>query len=113
MDNLRRNSHRQRRPAKTCLAGKERQQDSGRRQSAAGDVDCSKSERGKKSVNAEKELSILKEKIEKMKETYKGAQDYEYEYYKKYNEEGNTVAANRALGKSYAFEAIYTYIKNM
>lgn len=38
---------------------------------------------------------------------------YEYENYKKYNEEGNTVAANRALGKSYAFEAIYTYIKNM
>ena len=36
-----------------------------------------------------------------------------YENYKKYNEEGNTVAANRALGKSYAFEAIYTYIKNM
>ena len=29
------------------------------------------------------------------------------------NWEGNTVAANRALGKSYAFEAIYTYIKNM
>lgn len=48
-----------------------------------------------------------------MKETYKGAQDYEYESYKKYNEEGNAVAANRALGKSYAFEAIWEYIKNM
>ena len=33
--------------------------------------------------------------------------------YKKYNEEGNAVAANRALGKSYAFEAIWAYIKNM
>lgn len=64
-------------------------------------------------MNAEEELSVLKEKIEKMKETYKGAQDYEYENYKKYNEEGNAVAANRALGKSYAFEAIYAYIKNM
>ena len=48
-----------------------------------------------------------------MKETYKDAQDYEYEHYKKYNEEGNAVAANRALGKSYAFEAIWAYIKNM
>ena len=55
----------------------------------------------------------IKEKIEKMKETYKDAQDYEYEHYKKYNEEGNAVAANRALGKSYAFEAIWAYIKNM
>ena len=64
-------------------------------------------------MNAEEELKILKEKIEKMKETYKGAQDYEYENYKKYNEDGNTVAANRALVISYAFEEIYTYIKNM
>ena len=30
-------------------------------------------------MNAEEELKILKEKIEKMKETYKGAQDDEYE----------------------------------
>ena len=64
-------------------------------------------------MNAEEQLNILKEKIEKMKETYKDAQDYEYEHYKKYNEEGNAVAANRALGKSYAFEAIWAYIKNM
>lgn len=85
----------------------------GRRQPAAGNLSDCKSRGGEKSVNAEEELSVLKEKIEKMKETYKGAQDYEYENYKKYNEEGNTVAANRALGKSYAFEAIYTYIKNM
>ncbi|WP_315555053.1 hypothetical protein [Dialister invisus] len=64
-------------------------------------------------MTAVEELRNLKTKIEKMKETYKGAQDYEYENYKKYNEEGNAVAANRALGKSYAFEAIYAYIKNM
>ena len=44
-------------------------------------------------MNAEKELSILKGKIEKMKETYKDAQDYEYENYKKYNEEGNTAVS--------------------
>ena len=61
----------------------------------------------------EKFEKIFKRKIEKMKETYKDAQDYEYEHYKKYNEEGNAVAANRALGKSYAFEAIWAYIKNM
>lgn len=83
------------------------------KQSEAGNLSDCKSRRGEKSVNTEEELSVLKEKIEKMKETYKGAQDYEYENYKKYNEKGNTVAANRALGKSYAFEAIYTYIKNM
>lgn len=48
-------------------------------------------------MTAVEELRNLKTKIEKMKETYKGAQDYEYENYKKYNEEGNAVAAIELL----------------
>lgn len=57
----------------------------------------------------EKFEKIFKRKIEKMKETYKDAQDYEYEHYKKYNEEGDTVAANRALGNLMRLKQ-YTHI---